>query len=66
MSRPFTWIASAFFAVGALVHLYRLFTHFQVVIGSHTLPMWCSYVGIVVGAVMSWMLCREARGTRGP
>ena len=66
MSRPFTWIASAFFAVGALVHLYRLFTHFQVVIGSHTIPMWCSYVGIVVGAVMSWMLCRETRGTRGP
>ncbi|NUR44621.1 MAG: hypothetical protein HOP91_00470 [Sphingomonas sp.] len=66
MSRPFTWIASAFFAVGALVHLYRLFTHFQVVIGSHTIPMWCSYVGVVVGAVMSWMLCREARGTRGP
>jgi hypothetical protein len=62
MSRPFTWIASAFFAVGALVHLYRLFTQFQVIIGSHTIPMWCSYVG----AVMSWMLCREARGTRGP
>lgn len=66
MSRPFTWIASAFFALGALVHLYRLFTHFQIVIGSHTIPMWCSYVGVVVGAVMSWMLCREARGTRGP
>jgi hypothetical protein len=66
MSRPFTWIASAFFAVGALVHLYRLFTQFQVIIGSHTIPMWCSYVGVVVGAVMSWMLCREARGTRGP
>jgi hypothetical protein len=66
MSRPFTWIASAFFAVGALVHLYRLFTQFQVIIGSHAIPMWCSYVGVVVGAVMSWMLCREARGTRGP
>ena len=66
MSRPFTWIASAFFAIGALVHLYRLFTQFQVIIGSHTIPMWCSYVGVVLGAVMSWMLCREARGTRGP
>ena len=50
MLRPFTWIASAFFAIGALVHLYRLFTHFQVVIGSHTIPMWCSYVGVVVGS----------------
>jgi hypothetical protein len=66
MSRPFTWIASALFALGALVHIYRLFTHFHVVIGSHAIPLWCSYIAIVVGAVMSWMLCREARGTRGP
>jgi hypothetical protein len=66
MSRPFTWIASAFFAVGALLHLYRLFTHFQIVLGSHVIPLWCSYVAIVVAAALSWMLCREARGTRGP
>ena len=66
MSRPFTWIASAFFALAALIHLYRLFTHFQIVLGSHTIPLWCSYVAIVVAAGLSWMLCREARGTRGP
>jgi len=66
MSRPFTWIASAFFALVALVHVYRVFTHFHVVIGSHTIPLWCSYIAIVIGAVLSWMLCREARGTRGP
>ena len=65
-SRPFTWIAAALFALGAIVHIIRLFTHFQVVIGSHTIPQWCSYVGIVVAAFLSWMLCREARGTRGP
>jgi hypothetical protein len=65
-SRPFTWIASAIFAIAAIVHIYRLFTHFQVVIGSHTIPMWVSYVAIVIAAVLSWMLCREARGTTGP
>jgi hypothetical protein len=65
MSKPFTWIASAIFALMALVHVYRLFTHFQLVIGSHAIPMWCSYVGVVIPAVLSWMLCREARGTRG-
>ena len=65
-SRPFTWIASAIFAVVALVHLYRLFTHFQFIIGSHTIPEWVSYIGVVIPAGLSWMLCREARGTRGP
>ncbi len=65
MARPFTWISSAIFAVMALVHVYRLFVHFQVIIGSHPIPMWVSYVAIVVTAVLSWMLCREARGTRG-
>ena len=65
MARPFTWIASAIFALMALAHLYRLFTHFQIIVGSHPIPEWVSYVGIVVTAGLSWMLCREARGTRG-
>jgi hypothetical protein len=65
-SKPFTWAASAIFALMALLHVVRLFTHFNVVLGSHHIPLWVSYVGIVVGAGMSWMLCREARGTRGP
>ena len=65
MARPFTWIASAIFALMALVHLYRLFTHFQIIVGTHAIPEWVSIVGIVVPAGLSWMLCREARGTRG-
>jgi membrane associated rhomboid family serine protease len=65
MSRPFTWLASAIFALIALVHLYRVFTHFQVIIGSHEIPQWASIVGAVIAAVLSWMLCREARGTTG-
>ncbi len=66
MARPFTWIASAIFALMALLHLYRIFTHFQVILGSHPIPLWVSYVAIVVTAGLSWMLCREARGTTGP
>ena len=65
MTRPFTWIASAIFALMALVHAYRLFTHFQLIIGSHTIPMSVSYAGVIIPAFLSWMLCREARGTGG-
>jgi apolipoprotein N-acyltransferase len=66
MNRPFTWIASAIFALMALVHIYRLFTHVQIIVGSHAIPEWVSYVAIVITAGLSWMLCREARGTSGP
>ena len=65
MTRPFTWIASAIFAIMAIVHIYRIATNFQLIVGSHSIPMWVSYVGVIVPAVLSWMLCREARGTRG-
>ena len=65
-SKPFTWIAAALFALAAIVHIIRLIKPFQVIVGSHSVPMWCSYVAIVVGAFLSWMLCREARGTTGP
>jgi len=64
MTRPFTWIASAIFALVALLHVYRLIVHFQVIIGSHTIPEWVSAVAAVVAAGLSWMLCREARGAR--
>lgn len=61
-SKPFTWIAAAFFALVAIVHILRLITHFRVIIGSHHVPDWASYIAILVGAFLSWMLCREARG----
>jgi len=64
-SRPFTWIASAIFALVSLAHLYRLIRPFEVVIGPCHIPQWFSIVGFVVPAALSWMLCREARGTRG-
>jgi hypothetical protein len=65
-SRPFTWIAAAIFAVMAIAHIYRLIQPFEVTIGSCELPQWVSAVAAVITAGLSWMLCREARGTTGP
>ncbi|MFL6830243.1 MAG: hypothetical protein ACJ8D5_06445 [Sphingomicrobium sp.] len=65
-STPFTWIAAAIFALMALAHAVRLVTHFQIVLGSHVIPLWVSWVALVIAAGLSWMLCREARGTSGP
>jgi hypothetical protein len=60
-SRPFTLIAALIFAIIALLHIYRLFTHFQVVLGSHEIPMTLSYVAIVVAAILAWGLYKESR-----
>jgi uncharacterized membrane protein YdbT with pleckstrin-like domain len=60
-TKPFTLIAAILFTIGALLHLYRLFTHYQVILGSHTIPMWASYVGVVVGVILAWGLYRESR-----
>jgi len=61
-SKPFTWIAATIFALMAVAHIIRLFTNFQIIVGSHSIPMWVSYVAILITALLSWMLCREARG----
>jgi hypothetical protein len=61
MARPFTTIAALIFACMALIHVYRLFTDFQIILGSHTIPMWVSYVGIVVAGGLSIGLFRESR-----
>ena len=59
--RPFTMIAAAIFALMAIIHIYRLFTNFQVVLGSHTIPMTVSYAAIVLAGALAIGLFREAR-----
>lgn len=61
MARPFTMIAAIIFAVMAVLHAYRLFTHFQVIVGSHTIAESISIVAILVTAVLAIGLFREAR-----
>ena len=59
--KPFTTIAAAIFALMALLHVYRLFTDFQVIVGSHTIPYNVSWAALIVTAVLSYGLFREAR-----
>jgi uncharacterized integral membrane protein len=61
MKRPFTLIAAVIFGLMAVVHVYRLVTHFQIIAGSHTLPLWLSIVGIAVAGILAVGLYRESR-----
>ena len=60
-SRPFTLLAAAMFLVMALIHLYRIVTHFQIIAGSHTMPMAVSWIAIVITGLLAVMLYRESQ-----
>jgi hypothetical protein len=60
-SKPFTLIAAVIFGLMAVLHVYRLMSHFQVIVGSHTIPQYVSWIAILVTAVLSYGLFREAR-----
>jgi hypothetical protein len=59
--KPFTTIAVLVFALVALAHLLRLFTAWEVVIGGLVIPMWVSWIGLVVAGGLAVMVWREAR-----
>jgi hypothetical protein len=59
--RPFTTIAATIFGLMALLHAYRLTTHFQVIVGSHTIAQGLSWVAVILTGVLSYGLFREAK-----
>jgi hypothetical protein len=60
-NKPFTLVAAIFFGLAALVHVYRLFTHFQLIVGSHAVSQTVSIGLIIIAGVMSWGLYRESK-----
>jgi len=60
-NRPFTLLAAVIFALMALVHLYRIVTHFQIILGSHVVPMSASYVAIAITGMLAVLLFRESQ-----
>jgi hypothetical protein len=61
MTKPFTTIAAVIFAAMALVHAYRLYNGFDIVVAGNTLPQWVSIAGVAVTALLAVMLWRESR-----
>ena len=61
-TRPFTLIAAIIFALMALAHVYRLITHFQIIVGTHSIPMEVSWIALAVTGLLAVMLYKESRG----
>ena len=59
--RPFTLLAAALFAVMALIHIYRLATNFQIILGNHSLPMTASWIALLATGILAVMLYRESQ-----
>ena len=59
--KPFTLIAALLFAIMAVLHVYRLATGFQIMVGAHSIPIGVSWVATALLALLAVMLFREAR-----
>ena len=55
--RAYLQISGALFGLIALAHLLRLFRHWPVDLAGHLVPLWASWLGLVVaGALSIWAL----------
>jgi hypothetical protein len=59
--KPVTVIAAIIFLIMAVVHIFRLVRHVPMTFGNHSIPMWVSWVGIVIPLLLAWGLWRESR-----
>ena len=59
--KTFAAIAAAIFGLVALMHLLRLVMGWSIVIEAWTVPMWLSWVGLVVAGALSYFGARFAR-----
>jgi len=62
MKKPFTHTAVFVLALVALVQLLRLVLGWDVVVHGHALPMWLSFVALVVAGGLAVTVWRENSG----
>jgi len=61
MVKPFTRIAVVVFSLVALMHLFRLLFHWQVIVNNMIVPQWVSVPGLIIAGALAFMLTREAK-----
>lgn len=61
MTKSPLYVAGVVFALVALLHLYRLYDHFNVVVGTTEIPYWANGVGFIVAGLLSYYMFSSAR-----
>ncbi|MBI4401653.1 MAG: hypothetical protein HY581_08475 [Nitrospirae bacterium] len=59
--KPFTTLAVAIFTIVAVVHLLRILMGWEVMIQGAVVPMWASYLGLIIAGGLAFLLWRESR-----
>ena len=59
--KTFDLLVGAIFAVVALLHLSRLYFGWSAVLDDWTVPMWVSWLGLVIGAGLAYFGISLAR-----
>lgn len=58
--KPFTTIAVVMLSIISLMHLLRFFFGWEVTVNGGIVPVWVSFPGFLVAAVLAFMVRREA------
>jgi hypothetical protein len=57
--KPFTTVAVGIFSLICLLHVVRLMTGLEVVVGGWVVPLWVSVPGAIVMGGLAYMLWKE-------
>lgn len=62
MQKAALYTSGVIFAVGAVVHVVRLIIGFEIIAGPVVVPVWVSYPGTVIAALLAvWMVLAAQR-----
>lgn len=59
--KVFSKLAALVFLIVCVLHALRLAQHWEVVVNGAVIPMWVSWVGVVVPGIFSAALWKESR-----
>ena len=59
-------VAAAIFGLVCFAHLVRLVLRFQIMLGSHPVPVWMNGIGFVVSGFLAYWLWRLSRRAGAP
>ncbi len=62
MQKAALYVSCIFFGLGTVAHLWRLSNDIEIVINGMAVPMWASFPGVFIAALLAvWMLVAARR-----